>query len=494
MKKGVKFTACILCIITILAPVARASAETSYYTYNYDIYDVELASPDAYTADKVLLGINLGIGDFKNPRGLFVKGELIYIVDSGNNRIVVVDKDLNLVKEIYSVILDGQESTFKNPQDVFVTDNGEMYICDSDNNRVIHTNKELEVIKTYTKPMDRPDDFPSTQAFVPLKGVVDAAGRLYLLAQNINKGFIEFDKYGDFTAFVGANKVKASLMQTIKKRLMTKAQRDRMVLFVPTEYSNVAIDSENFLYATTNTFTSSELINNPDRVNPIRKINSLGEDILIKNGYYQPIGDMQWGDAGGISGPSRFEDITALDNDTYFAVDRTRGRVFGYDFQGNMLYAFGGRGNKIGYFQYPVAIDHMGSDLFVLDNIACSLTRFKLTEYGSYINQGLEEYKEGHYEKSADLFRKVLELNGNYDLAYIGIGRALLRQNQYAEAMKYFESKRDWDNYSKAFQQYRKEWVEDNIGYLIGGAVILLLLPKAIKITKKIIKGGARKR
>ena len=59
-----------------------------------------------------------------------------------------------------------------------------------------------------------------------------------------------------------------------------------MIQFVPTEYSNVAIDSEDFIYATTTTFNQSDLINNPDRVNPIRKLNSLGDDILIKNGYY----------------------------------------------------------------------------------------------------------------------------------------------------------------------------------------------------------------
>ena len=184
---------------------------------------------------------------------------------------------------------------------------------------------------------------------------------------------------------------------------------------------------------------------------------------------------MQWGTAADISGPSRLTDVTALDNDTYFAIDRVRGRIFGYDFQGNLLYAFGGVGNRRGYFEYPIGIESIGTDLLVLDNRTNSVTRFTLTEYGKLINNGLLEYKRGRYDQSAEYFRQVLEYNGNYDLAYIGIGRALLRQEEYEEAMKYFKVKKDYQNYSKAFQQYRKEWVEANIGFLVAGLVVLFV-------------------
>ena len=39
----------------------------------------------------------------------------------------------------------------------------------------------------------------------------------------------------------------------------------------------------------------------------------------------------------------------------------------------------------------------------------------------------------GQYDLSADYWREVLRLNGNYDMAYIGIGRSLLRQERYKE-------------------------------------------------------------
>lgn len=487
MRKSKKIILILLLIITVLIPAQAVSANTdnTLYTYTYDWYGVQMKSPDAYTVEDFLLGSALGIGNFLDPKGLFVRGEKIYIVDSGNSRIVVVNKDFQLERVIDRVIIDGEESTFKNPQDVFVSEDEQLYICDTDNYRILHVDKDLNLIKIYTKPED--ETLAANQNFIPLKCVVDTTGRLYLLAGNINKGLMEFDRDGNFTAYVGANKVKVSFFQSLQKRLMTKAQRARMELFVPTEYSNIAIDSENFIYATTTTFDYDEV--DEGSAKPIRKLNSLGNDILIRNGYWEPVGDIYWGNAGDVQGPSRFEDVTAMDNDTYFLLDRVRGRIFGYDFQGNMLYAFGGLGNKKGYFQYPVAIDHMGTDLIVLDNRAASVTRFTLTEYGELINKGLAEYKEGRYDESSDYWRQVLQINGNYDLAYIGIGRSLLRQEQYYEAMQYFKAKVDDVNYSKAFAQYRKQWVEENIEYLIGGFLLLIFLPKVIRLVKKVVKG-----
>lgn len=66
-------------------------------------------------------------------------------------------------------------------------------------------------------------------------------------------------------------------------------------------------------------------------------MNMLGNNILIENGNFNVIGDVYWGNAGGYKGPSLITDITALDSGIYFAVDKVRGHIFGYDTQGNML-------------------------------------------------------------------------------------------------------------------------------------------------------------
>lgn len=134
----------------------------------------------------------------------------------------------------------------------------------------------------------------------------------------------------------------------------------------------------------------------------------------------------------------------------------------------------------------PIAIEDLGDSLLVVDQKLGSITQFTLTEYGTLINQGLAHYKKGEYDESADTWRKVLKMNGNYDQAYIGIGRALLRKEHYKEAMEYFELKLDSTNYSKAYKLYRKEWFENNIGVILAVLALLILLAYGVGFVKKV--------
>ena len=166
-----------------------------------------------------------------------------------------------------------------------------------------------------------------------------------------------------------------------------------------------------------------------------------------------------------------------MNNDIYVAMDSTRGRLFGYDSQGIMLWAFGTKGTTDGAFNRGVSIEHMGYDLLVLDSLKNTITVFTPTEYGNTIYNATEEYLNGHYDESADLWREVLKMNSNYPLAFRGIGRAIMRQENYKEAMEYFELAHDRENYGKAFKLDRKEWIEKNILWIVLIIALLLLVP-----------------
>ena len=221
-------------------------------------------------------------------------------------------------------------------------------------------------------------------------------------------------------------------------------------------------------------------------INPVRRLNMMGDDILIRNGNWYIIGDIHWDAGGGYTGPSRLIDVTTFENDSYAVLDRNRGRIFVYDDQGRMLFAFGGSGNMDGYFRYPVGIEHMGYDLLVLDQTDSSLTIMAPTEYGNLITPAIDQFQNGEYTESGESWEKVLTLNGNYDLAYIGIGRSLLRQERYREAMDYFELKWDDDNYSKAVKQYRKIWVEEHIVQIMIVLVAVVVVPLVIGRIKRV--------
>jgi len=353
-----------------------------------------------------------------------------------------------------------------------------MYITDQANYRILHLNKDLELVKEMLKP-DNPL-IDQENPFEPNKIVVDRSGRMFVLAKNVNKGVMQFEEDGNFVGFIGASEVVFDMAQYIKKMFSTKEQRDQMVDFVPTEYNNLFIDSKSFIYCTTETF------DDPETGKPIRKLNSLGGDILIRNGGWVPAGDWDWSDEAGMNGPSRIVDITAMEDETYYVVDRIRGRLFGYDEQGHLLYAFGGPGNQLGYFTYPISIEHVGTDLYVLDMVTGGITRFARTDFGHLIHNALDEYDDGNYVESAEYWEEVLAMNGNYELAYIGIGRSYLRQQDYKTAMEYFEVMHDKDNYSRAWKYYRKDWIENNLGYVIIVLVVLGFIPVVVKKIKKI--------
>lgn len=457
------------------------------YTYNYDFWSDIQYSPDAYSTANVYTAMDLGLDKgFNAPEGMYVQGEDVYICDTGNNRIVQLKREkedvYTLVRMIEEIKGDVAVRTLSSPTDICVSEDGFLYICDKGNSRILKLDQDLNYVMTFEKPAEV--IFDQSAEFLPDKLEVDAAGRVYCIADNINKGMIKYDADGTFTGFYGASQVTYSFADYIWKKIATKAQRAAMESFVPTEYDNIYMDSEGFIFACTSNVSENGLKSGSDV--PIRRLNLMGQNILIENGNFPVIGDIYWGLGGGYKGPSLITDITALDNGIYFALDKVRGRIFGYDKQGHMLYAFGGNGNLNGCFKLPSAIDHIGNDLLVLDSQDSSLTVFTPTEYGNLIYQAMGEYDAGKYEESGETWKKVKAQNGNYDLAYVGIGTSLMSQEKYKEAMKYFELKWDTDNYSKAFKQYRKEWVEEHIGLIFAAVIILFVLPMLIGRVKKI--------
>jgi len=153
--------------------------------------------------------------------------------------------------------------------------------------------------------------FDQNLSFLPNKLVVDVSGRVFLLATNVNKGLIKFENDMTFTGFVGANKVSYNFAEYIwKTYFMTKEQREQQASFVPTEYHNLYIDPEAFIYATNTIFSEYDLL--WDVAQPIRRLNGIGNDILIKNDRYPPIGDIYWVEGSVTLGPSKLHDITVL--------------------------------------------------------------------------------------------------------------------------------------------------------------------------------------
>lgn len=487
MKKNlVRFVAVFLALVLACAPVS-ALAEASY-TYVYDFWGEYQECPDAYNVSAVITSADLGLEKpIKNPQGLYAHGNSLYLVDTGNNRIIELNRvsveKLEVVRIIEGFNGGPEPHTFNSPMDIAISEDGNIFITDMNNSRILKLDKDLNYIMEFTKPNDPTLDENLT--YTPSKIVVDTAERVYCVAAGINKGLIKYEPDGIFSGFVGATPVTYDFWDYMWKHFFaSQEQRAQMVNFVPTEYDNCFIDKEGFIYVCRDGVLESDLMSGSA---VIRKLNLLGSDILVRNGYDEVpvIGDIFFGNGGGKTGPSQLIDITVFDNDIYCALDKNRGRIFAYDEQGRLVFAFGGNGGMEGYFKKPSSIEHIGYDLYVTDELFNTITVFTTTDFGKNIYQAVDAFDLGLYDEAGDCWQKVMDVDGNYYLAYIGIGRALLRQKKYKESMEYFKLKYDGDNYSKAFKQYRKEWVESNLLWVILILVALFLIPGIIKFIKR---------
>ncbi|MCR5250124.1 MAG: hypothetical protein K6E50_05905 [Lachnospiraceae bacterium] len=463
-----------------LSSFTSVKAGEDNYTYVYDYWEDVQDSPDAYTVARVFDFGALGLDrNLMAPESLYVNGSKVYLCDTGNNRILLFDRpssdELILEKEIKG-IKGAEPETFNAPSDVSVDEEGYIYIADRENHRILKADQDLNYVMEFTRPSDQAID--AGMDFKPDKIVADTAGRIYCEASGINKGLLKFENDGVFSGFVGATRVSYNFTDYLWKRFASQEQRAQMTSFVPTEYDNLYLDREGFIYAVSGGLKEEDLKN--ETVDAVRKLNMMGSDILVRNGDYPVFGDLYWGGGGGITGPSYFKDVTVLDNDIYICLDQNRGRLFGYDDQGRMVYAFGGNGNQAGYFRKPVSIEHMDNDLLVLDQQDCTVTLFIPTHYGQLIYDAMAHFDVGEYDEAQACWEEVKMLNGNYSLAYIGIGRSLLRKGQYRESMDYFEVKYDDENYSRAYAQYRKQWIREHIITIILILVVLAVIPLTI--------------
>ncbi len=466
-------------LIVVLAmsdPRTVSAGETlPYDTYTYDYYGDVRYTPAAYVPQSVIDGEGWECGPMKNPMDLTIAEDgTIYIADTDNNRIIMLDKFYQYMGVITEYDYQGTRTAFRSPGGV-TTAGALLYIADTGNRRVVTLNARGETVKIIENPQS--DILGEGYLFEPLKISVDYAGRCYVIAKNTYKGILSFASQGSFRGFTGKIEVSLSPYEKIWRKLATKAQRSKQQLYIPTEFTGMEIDEDGFIYAT-----------NIDSkgVQSIRRLNPKGEDVIQKSAKERLSGDLNWRYMGDYSGPSRIVDVVIRNQRIYSAVDAQRGRVFTYDHEGNLLYIFGGIGTQMGTFTRPVAIESLGDNMLVLDSAKNSIMVFAVTEYGDCINKAVGFRYDGNETESVSYWNKVLELDTNNELANLGLGKAYLASGDNKGAMSYFEKAKNRHYYSISYKRYRNELLKRNLRYCFTTVVVITVGFYLVKKGRKI--------
>ena len=434
-----------------------SAAEVPYRNYAFDFFGNTVPAPQAYLPKSVITGTSLSVGELKDPQDLHVSRDgQIFIVDGGNNRLVWLDSSWNVVRVISEFDNEGRVDRLKSPEGVWAANDGSVYVADTGNGRVVVFGRDGGFVREIGPPVASEDGvIPDGFKYQPTKLTVGPDYRMYVISRNSYEGLTVFNADGNFSGFMGAPRVTASVADLFWYRIATREQKQRMALFIPTQFANLTMDNRGFIYVVESGLAKD---------NSIRRLNPSGEDVLVRNWFHAPMGDLS------TEYPSRLIDIHVKDDGTYRVLDHDHGRVFAYDRNGWLLYVFGSLGEVKGTFRDPVAVDVLGEDVLVLDRGLKQIVVFSPTDYACLINYALRLYNAGRYDESAEVWRTVLRYNSNYDLAYSGLGRAALRQGDAEAALNYFRLGQDRVGYSKAFDQYRRE-----LGFASFGKVLTVL-------------------
>lgn len=495
MKKLSRILALMAALILIMGSLP-VSAITPYSTYTYSIDGFALMSPDAYTPDRDINSAYMGVDPaIDDPRDLFVdRYKNIYIADAANNRIVVLDRYYKL-KFYIKDFVNGQGVTdaLKNPSGVYVTAD-KIYVADTDNNRIVM----FELDGTFYKVIEEPDSdvFPEGSIYKPVAIAVDNYGRIYVISSTTYMGVIAINEDGEFQGFIGAQKVSVSAIDILWRKFQTKEQRKLSQQYVSTEFNNITIDENGFIYVTTSSIKESQqqgaIRSKSGTYAPVKKLNTAGSDIMKRNGFFGPGGEVNVTNlsTAEITGASKIIDAAVGPEETWSIIDEKRSKVYTYDSEGNLLFIFGDKGQQLGNISSIEAIAYLDNDILLLDKTSDSIAVFRRTEYGDLLLSAIKNTNERNYDTTIDYWTEILKRNNNFDTAYIGIGKSLYRSAEYEESLEYYKSAYDTKNYSESFKEIRKNWIAKYIALIpivvIAIIVLLVLFNKyAAKLNKK---------
>ncbi len=476
-SKRIKWCAAFLAAGLALAPAQAQASDGSSYVYNgytYDFYGNAKEGPAMFQLERTISAENLNGIPLSGVNDVCTSEDgRIFMIDTIESRMNVFDSNGEYVYSTKlirtadnKIALDenGNQIMLSAPEGVFLHEKQqEIYIADTGNKRIVVLDMETYGL---LRIINAPEELIGVTDFVPSKLAVDLADRIYVVVQSSYEGILELTREGEFAGYYGVNTPMVSLVDYFWKSIARVVQKQKMAKTYAPAFNNITLDGEGFIMAVTYDSSASDMV---------FRLNSKGENVLREEGNTFVVGDI-WS-MGSSSTGSQFVDIAVTDYGTYALLDRTKGRIFLYNFDGEMLNAFGSLGNLKGEFKTPSSIAWMGNKLVVSDSVLKYIYILTPTAFGQAVLEGNEKYYFGDWDEALVSFEQALALNANYEAAYSGIGKNYLMKDDYETAMYYFKMGNNRVFYSKAYNGYRGEWLE---GHFIIIMILFVLLVAAV--------------
>lgn len=446
MKKIKQLSLGMLSIILLFVSMTSiVEANTAYRTFTEDGYGRYVETQTAYTVLDTIVKFDNEL--FSQAQDMKVGADgLIYIADTGNGRILVGDRYGDFVRSF-------GEDELTRPTGLFLSHDDKVYVADETNAKIFVYSLTGELIEEF----GRPDSilFGENANFTPLKVAVDQRDNIYIISRGNSNGIIQINaNTGEFLGYFAPNTTAVTAMTVFRRAIFTDEQLSRMIDIVPPTSTNINIDEKGLVYS----------VSQGQRVEAIRKLNVAGQNILETR-----VAD---------DFPAAVE-VGSLENIFVASED---GFIYEYTSEGNLLFVFGGQDDgrqRVGLFRKlsAIAVDEQDR-LYALDQDRNQIQIFEPTEFADLVHESLALYQNGDYEASKGPWEEVIRSNSLFDFAYLGLGEAYFKEEDYDEALQAFRQAKYHEGYSDAFWEVRNVWMRENMITLIFIIIGLVVLVK----------------
>lgn len=465
MKRINTILAAILLAVMLVPSVAMAS-ESSSYTYTQSVDKEWVRTQDAYMPGKIYLND----GTLNAPEDLFIYQNKAYIADAvlkedgsvSGGRIVIYD-----MAEGSSYTMG--EEFLKNPMGLFVNVEA-IFVADKGAQKVFKLSHSGEILME----LGRPDSylFSDQSQYLPSAVAVSSQGIIFVCGEGAYEGLMQFDRNGVFQGYFAANATTMTFSDRIKELVFNEQQMEQLLNRIPNALSNIDISERDLIYSITRLEANSVWTTAVQSDNAVKYHNMAGTNIL-SNGLIE--GEPNFTDIAAYRDGLSF----AVTNTGIIYEYNDTGNVI-FSFGGLTTTERSGHFSNA----TAIDTDQAGN-LYVLDREGKYFQMFFPTDFANATHEALYKLNQGSYAESEETWLELLSLNGMSYIAHQGYGKVLYQQQRFREAAEEFEIIGDKASYSECMWEIRNNWFQNNLTLLLLIGILLFVLGFVYKLLLK---------
>ena len=431
MKSIIRRGMLTLLLLPALCLSALAGSDSTSFTVSPNINGGLEISPDAYLP----VGVYSDLG-IVNAQDLYVQGHHVYIADSGNKRVIVLDTK----SQVATVIGEG---ILQEPKGVAADQEGRIYVADPAGEKAYRFSPDGEVEQVFSHP--NTPNFGKNTRFSPLKIAAAGSGGVYIISEDSKTGIIHMDGTGEFLGFFASNDVIKTPFEKLLDVVLTEEQLNKFLPSSPPSYGSIFTGDDGLVYTI-----------NKEPGSTVKRHSLNGLDLFAGRAYLPT-----------FDGASDLF-VTA---DGRMVVLSSTGYITLVDREGHLLCQFGGNSSgseRVGLFDLATGIgEDEDGRLYVLDAKRNYIQIFEPTAVQQDLYTALDLYAQGKYDESRTLLESILKYNSTSYFVRLYMGQNYMQQGEYAKALEEFRTAGAKSEYSEAYWELRNLWLQDNMLYIL---------------------------